>query len=76
MFTGILCKSREAQAVYCKSAAGLAALIYFSKVFNPDRTPADPQAAAAQQYSNAKTGVWALIVVYLGAAAVSTATLP
>ncbi|GAB4819217.1 hypothetical protein N2152v2_006263 [Parachlorella kessleri] len=37
-----------------------------SKVFNPDRTPADPQAAAAQQYSNAKTGVWALIVVYLG----------
>lgn len=47
---------------------GLAALIYIAHPFHPDPRPADPAAAAAVGYANAKTGVWAVILVFLGEA--------
>lgn len=45
---------------------GLLALVYFSHPFSPDRRPADPSAGAALGYSNAKMGIWAMVLVYLG----------
>ena len=47
--------------------AGLLALIYFSRVAAPDRRPADADAGAELAYSNAKTGIWAMVLVFLGA---------
>ena len=46
--------------------AGLLAVAYFSHPLNPDRRPSDPTAAAENAYSNAKTGIWALVLVFLG----------
>lgn len=46
--------------------AGLAALIYVAHPFHPEPRPADAEAAAAVGYLNAKTGIWAIILVFLG----------
>lgn len=45
---------------------GIAAVIYFSGTFNPDRAPEDPEAAAAVQLRNTKAAMWAMVLVYLG----------
>ena len=46
--------------------AGLIALSYFSHPLNAERRSADPTVAAENAYTNAKTGVWAFILVFLG----------
>ena len=40
--------------------------MYYSHPFHPDRQPADPAAAAEVSYDNAKAGIRALILCYLG----------
>lgn len=40
-------------------------LIYFSHPFDPERSPLDPDAAAAVTYRNGKNGVWAVVCAYL-----------
>lgn len=45
---------------------GLVAVAYFSHPLNPERRPVDPVVAADNAYSNAKTGIWALVLVFLG----------
>ena len=47
-------------------AAGLVALVYFSHPLAPAPRPGDAETAAAVAYSNAKMGVWAMVLVYLG----------
>jgi phosphatidylserine synthase 2 len=55
---------------------GLAVLIYVAHPFHPDPRPADPEAAAAVGYLNAKTGIWAIILVFLGYSVVQGPTPP
>jgi hypothetical protein len=43
------------------------ALVYFSHPFHPPQRPVEPTAAAAVAYNNSKVGVWAMVLVYLGA---------
>lgn len=49
--------------------AGLLALIWVARPFNPEPRPADPAAAQAQAYDHARTGIWAMVLVYLGGTA-------
>ncbi|KAL4540689.1 hypothetical protein Ndes2526B_g07525 [Nannochloris sp. 'desiccata'] len=46
--------------------AGLVALAYFSHPLNPPQRPENPVDAAQTAYFNAKTGIWALVLVFLG----------
>lgn len=50
--------------------AGLVALAYVSHPFDPPRRPSDPALAERLAYTNAKNGIWALILVFLGYSAV------
>lgn len=46
--------------------AGVLAIVYFSRAFEPPGVPADPAAAADKSYYNTKAGIWAAIAFYLG----------
>lgn len=48
-------------------SAGLLALVVVSRPFSPEPEPADASAAEAVRYSNAKAGIWAAVLVFLGA---------
>lgn len=50
----------------CVGAAGLLGLVYYSQPFSPPDRPTDPALAAEVAYSNAKAGVTALVLVFLG----------
>ena len=44
----------------------LLGLVFYTSPLNPERRPDGPEAAQALAYSNAKEGVWGLILVFLG----------
>lgn len=46
--------------------SGVAAVIYFSRAFDPIPRPANAKLAAQLASVNAKTGVWAVVLAFLG----------